>query len=603
MAIVYGRELLEEGLEVADGQYKIGLKGELKVLNSLEKVLSSNAVLVAKPNIGEYEPDLLILQPNLNFILAEVKNTSLSSIKAIQSNGLIECHTYQMNPTEQVKYHRDQLQHFVYAVTKKDVYRNIGHCVVFPSISRSEFQKKFQSTFTHWKNSDVNIFFKYHLFQEDLWEFSKWEGCFKFKPEVFALNEFDIFSLLNKMKPRKHSKFSLNILNAEAIRTLVPLRPVFSRMEEVDVDETNFIRETIQSLVHNAMITSENAISVTEGLLSLKNLRMELSHELTPYVNKANELTQMENKLITEGRVITESFKMEVEKELKSFFDKQTRSMQSEIEIGTKWHSTLTDSTKKASGLVLKGTKHLLSMNEHTKSAANRLSSIDSRTLIEHLLENFLSSAAISTKTGLVIKSASKKYEDKWKEIIDEYSYYVTQLASEKSNTVTRKQLNNKHSIGTSEQVLGLTLGSAVIGTVGLAAGWHTLTYAALNVFPPIAFFAAIATVTTGIVTKNHVIETRKQEVKNAADTIYSHVMKELNPPRTVSRKNALFTQVDETSNLYTLQAVKQGTEQLLGNLSLDHYRDLIHGFQQFDQLLQEALVDLECQLQVKETV
>lgn len=94
---------------------------------------------------------------------------------------------------------------------------------------------------------------------------------------------------------------------------------------------------------------------------------MELSHELTPYINKANELTQMENKLITEGRVITESFKTEIEKELQYFFDKQTRSMQIEIENSTKWQSTLTDSTKKASDFVLKETKHLLSMNKHTK--------------------------------------------------------------------------------------------------------------------------------------------------------------------------------------------------------------------------------------------
>lgn len=84
---------------------------------------------------------------------------------------------------------------------------------------------------------------------------------------------------------------------------------------------------------------------------------------------------------------------------------------------------------------------------------------------------------------------------------------------------------------------------------------------------------------------------------------MYTHIIKELNPPRTINRQNALFIQVEETSTLYTRQAVKQGTEQLLGKLSLDHYRDFIHAFHTFDQLLKEAIVDLESQLNIKETV
>lgn len=603
MAVVYGRELLEDELKNAESKFKTGLEGELRVLSCLEDIMPSDCVILAKPNIGEYEPDLLILRPDMHIILAEVKNISIGTIKAIHPNGLIECQSYQMNPTEQVKTHRDQLQQFVYAVSKKDVYRNIGHCVVFPSISRDEFKNRFKQYFNTWKNTDTNNFFKYHIFLEDLQGLSKWEGCFKFQAKEFPLNQFDVFSLVNKMKPRKRAEFCLNIKNAEAIRVLTPLQKVFAEMEISDFEETNMIRKTVQSLVQNAMVTSENAVSIMEGLLALKNLKMELILELNPYLNKMNELTQMENKLITKGKVITESFKKEVEIELKDFFDNQTVLMCRQVQGDTKWHSTLTDTTKKASGIVLKGTERLLSLNDRTKSAAKNLSNIDSRTLIEQLLERYLSSKEIQSAMEVIIKKASANYEEKWRKLIDEHSYFVNRFTPRKTGTLSNSKLSTKHTIGASEQVLGLTLSSAVIGTVGLAAGWHTLTYAALNVFPPIAFFAAFATVTTGIVTKNKVIESRKEEVKTAAESMYSHILKEFNPPRTQNKKNALFIEVDIASTLYTKGAVKQGKERLLGDLTLNHYMDLIHAFQELDLLLQSSIEHLEKQLKSKELV
>lgn len=59
-------------------------------------------------------------------------------------------------------------------------------------------------------------------------------------------------------------------------------------------------------------------------------------------------------------------------------------------------------------------------------------------------------------------------------------------------------------------------IGSAVVGTVGLAAGWHTITYAILNAFPPMAIFALAMTAVTGVVTKDKTVQNRIKEIDEA---------------------------------------------------------------------------------------
>lgn len=50
-------------------------------------------------------------------------------------------------------------------------------------------------------------------------------------------------------------------------------------------------------------------------------------------------------------------------------------------------------------------------------------------------------------------------------------------------------------------------IGSAVAGSIGLAMGWHTITHALLNVFPPVAIFALVASIAGGFATKKEAVK------------------------------------------------------------------------------------------------
>ena len=78
----------------------------------------------------------------------------------------------------------------------------------------------------------------------------------------------------------------------------------------------------------------------------------------------------------------------------------------------------------------------------------------------------------------------------------------LNQLKTFASSYGKNVDLNVALELGIEEQTIAIGLTSAVVGSIGLAAGWQTLTYAMLNFFHPIALFAVLGTVLFSIFTK-----------------------------------------------------------------------------------------------------
>lgn len=173
MAILKGKaELLKSLQEAKRPQDSKGLEAEIKVGDILSKYLPEDTYIIAQPEIGELQPDFLIIDPNFGFRLVEVKNINIKNIEGVLSNGVLRTSFGNRNPLSQVKSHVEGLKNYLVAnyshLGLGDPYKSIGYCVIHLGFSKRSFEYKFANQINNWTSEDRRDFFKYHLFSEQL---------------------------------------------------------------------------------------------------------------------------------------------------------------------------------------------------------------------------------------------------------------------------------------------------------------------------------------------------------------------------------------------------------------------------------------------------
>lgn len=173
MAILKGKaELLKSLQEAKRPQDRKGLEAEIKVGDILSKYLPENTYIIAQPEIGELQPDFLIIDPKYGFRLVEVKNINLTNIKGVLSNGVLQTGFGNKNPLSQVKAHVEGLNNYLVAnhpnLGLGDPFKSIGYCVIHLGFSKRSFEYKFANQINNWTSEDRRDFYKYHLFSEQL---------------------------------------------------------------------------------------------------------------------------------------------------------------------------------------------------------------------------------------------------------------------------------------------------------------------------------------------------------------------------------------------------------------------------------------------------
>jgi hypothetical protein len=207
IAIFKGRDELEKSLQEAKRyQDKRGLEAEIKVGDILSEYLPENAYIIAQPNIGELQPDFLIIHPHYGFRLVEVKNISINNINGIFTNGVLQTRFGNKNPLTQVKSHVDGLKNYLVAnhphLGLGDPYKSIGYCVIYLGFSRSSFEYKFANQLNKWSPEDKKNYFKYHIFAEqlDINVANAIERATKFQIQGYYLTNHLINEILESIK-------------------------------------------------------------------------------------------------------------------------------------------------------------------------------------------------------------------------------------------------------------------------------------------------------------------------------------------------------------------------------------------------------------------
>lgn len=602
MPTVYGREVLVEGLQNASGHERKGMEGELRVLNRLEQVLPLHATVIVKPAIGNLEPDFIVVLPNEGFFVIEVKNFALRGIREVLSNGALKFSSGNIaNPLSQVTAHTEQLNQFTMSNFGLDVYKCIGKLVVFAGFTKPEFMQAFQQNMLRWEGHQQANFERYHAFVDELEGdfFTQLKNARKFAKTPFHVQRSVLLDMALLMKPRPNVETAVLFEGREALLDVDYFSQTLTQLTNKDAENGTTIQRAIDQLLQRELPYLQGAKTYEQAYLALMNLKGAIKAESSTYLNFINELKNIENKMLNERTRIVEQFKRDIQLGIHNYFSKQLQDMKYHIEKNTKWHSSLTDTSKKAAAIMYNPLLKIAKKSVASQKKLDDLDEIDGRSGLEKTLEQHLDSKKIEATYNLVMKTAIVTYEKNWKEVIAQHTPNLKGLQTFSSSIhIHNQQL--KHQLGASEQVLGLTVGSAVIGTIGLAAGWHTFTYAALNVFPPIAVFAVIATIATAVIRKDHEVQKQQKQLEDAVKSYEEHLFQQIDPPRLTQTQRSVFSKIEKASDAIVHETIAEWERQLFGSLHTADYQALIEHLLRYADSIDQAINDVKQRMELE---
>jgi hypothetical protein len=189
--------------------------------------------------------------------------------------------------------------------------------------------------------------------------------------------------------------------------------------------------------------------------------------------------------------------------------------------------------------------------------------------------------------------------QEAWKQQIQAQTPDAADMHAFAIRGATSSELKVAFGLGHAEQALGVGLAGALAGSVGLAAGWHTITYAMLHVFPPAALFALLATGAIGWLTKDDAARKRKAAVADAVRHYHRHFLtlvdtESLAELGGTTLRKAMLSQARETIR----HVVADWNRAISGDLTTAHYQRLIAAASTHSAAIEDALADLRSDME-----
>jgi len=385
----------------------------------------------------------------------------------------------------------------------------------------------------------------------------------------------------------------------EKIIKLDSFNEVFLELKKIDSGKTKEIEVSLKNCINDIHSKLEKN---NRDMANLRYLLYRESVELKAYVSSYLTYSEMmatrENTLWQFAFDLTEQFFELIANALADYFDEKLKIMISELEKNYKWHSGLKDSGKKVASIVNLSKK--LVKKGFDKIGYDILDDreiVDTKSLVEYILNSHLHIDLVSKDIGRIMEEASNRYKSRWEQEIKTQSPDLNKLRAFSSHN-NNLGINIGFEFGMAEQTFVIGISSAIVGTIGLAAGWHTLTYALLNVFPPIAVFAALGTLIVAVLTKDKALDNRKKQIKEAVKQYHKQFLLQIEVERIeeLGNKN-LREAMNEQSKQIIKETVRQWSKAISGKLNVEHYRMIISGFEKHLALIDECIKEIDKQL------
>ncbi|WP_079912058.1 hypothetical protein [Paenibacillus sp. 32352] len=318
--------------------------------------------------------------------------------------------------------------------------------------------------------------------------------------------------------------------------------------------------------------------------------------QASQYLSITDEFTERHKNLWKFNSQAPELFFQTAYDRLAAYFQQKKTVMHHKLELDSSWYSGIKDSAKKMGSLVnyaVKGANQLSEKLGGQKLTANE-KVIDDKSIVETLMEQHLHPKQVSVDIGLILDHCNKVYEEAWKKEIAAQQPDLQRIIPHMLVHKARENVELQFQVGATEQIFLVSIGTTVASVLALAAGWHTLTWAILNVFPPMALFVAALTVVTGFLTKESALKQRKKQIDDSVNQYYHYFLTYLDVIKLKELGDKSLRQhIVNAGETIIHKTIEQWEASLLGGLTIDHYRQLNAAFSRHILYLQEKLEEL----------
>lgn len=393
------------------------------------------------------------------------------------------------------------------------------------------------------------------------------------------MNEIDLTDILNK------------------IISFSSFTDVFIKLNKIDKKKTGEIENSLKQCVkdiHKGIVDSQKENDKLKYLLLKESI--EIKAHLSSYLSYSETMAIRENALWKFTVTLTEQFFDIISDALDEYFKAKIKIMDCELDKDSKWYTGIRDSSKKL-GVVINYPKRLLKKGMDKiglKEFLDDNEMINTQSIVEQSLVLHLSPEQVSKDISQIMEEANNKYKERWENEIKIQSPDLNQLKTFASSYGENIDINIGFELGAAEQTFAVGIASAVAGSIGLAVGWHTLTYAMLNVFPPIATFAVLGTIVVAIFTKEKTLENRKKQIREAVKQYHRYFLLQIETEKLKELNNKTIREamIEQSKNIIN-DTTSQWSKAISGNLTVEHYRMLIPAFTKHLILINEAIQKL----------
>ena len=383
----------------------------------------------------------------------------------------------------------------------------------------------------------------------------------------------------------------------ETIYDFSALEPVLEPLRSKDPERISGLEESLHRRVEESRALLATAESSPDRLrYALFRQAAEIGDFTGPLRRLSHMLVARENELRKHAFLCTEQFFSDLTRALGVYFDQKRVLMEDHVRKESGWHTGLRETARKTGSLVnitQRGVNSIRSMvtDENLEDAPL----IDTRTVVEQTIDRYLNREEIQADIEKILESAEGRFIASWKRVIDQNAPSSAELRAFSSLAPDRGSAVTEFQISAADGTFMMGMSSALAATLGLAAGWHTITWALLNVFPPAAAFAVLATVIVAVFTRDKAEQQRISAVRQAVQDYYRTFLTYMNTEEleNLEGKTTRAAMLEQSAAIIQ-STLEHWTRAVIGQLSVEDYLRLADALDSHRQLIDECLDDLE---------
>jgi len=366
----------------------------------------------------------------------------------------------------------------------------------------------------------------------------------------------------------------------DQLKYIVDLSAFAEILKEVKSVDPKYGKEIENTLIENTKNPHKQVKSSGADTLRLKcalyQAWISVDKTTKHYESIVENIEIMAGQLWKHALYCTDDFFNRIESGVDEFLASKQQEILKELKGKHEWYSGFSDGAKTV-------WSHMFGSDEVKQKA----------TLVGDVMSSYLSPDVLKENLERIFLEAEQQFKEEWNKQIKLLTPSTQAIQTSDMDVLLANSGDYKPGVAEFTGAVGLA--SAAIGSVALAAGWHTLSYALINVFPPIAFFALTASAGLAFLNKDKSLLDMENKVQEAIKNIRRQIIIDLNFKSLPELKGKTIRRalLDESKNIVE-RTVCEWRQQVMGKLQPEHYRGLAASAKRHLLLIDKYLAPLD---------